>query len=85
MQCLNLRTAVPKYAGQNKVNPVATILSGAWMAEYLGEKHISDAIFKGTEQVINENKFVTYDLGGTASLSGMTNAIAERSADFLKK
>ena len=55
------------------------------MAEYLGEKHISDAIFKGTEQVINENKFVTYDLGGTASLSGMTNAIAERSAAFLKK
>ena len=77
--------SAPKYAGQNKVNPVATILSGAWMAEYLGEKHISDAIFKGTEQVINENKFVTYDLGGTASLSDMTNAIAERSADFLKK
>jgi len=77
--------SAPKYAGQNKVNPVATILSGAWMAEYLGEKHISDAIFKGTEQIINENKFVTYDLGGTASLSGMTNAIAERSASFLRK
>ena len=77
--------SAPKYAGQDKVNPVATILSGAWMAEYLGEKHISDAIFKGTEQVINENKFVTYDLGGTASLSGMTKAIAERSASFLKK
>ncbi len=56
--------SAPKYAGQNKVNPVATILSGAWMAEYLGEKHISDAIFKGTEQIINENEFVTYDLGG---------------------
>lgn len=77
--------SAPKYAGQDKVNPVATILSGAWMAEYLGEKHISDAIFKGTEQVINDNKLVTYDLGGTASLSGMTNAIAERSAAFLKK
>lgn len=77
--------SAPKYAGQNKVNPVATILSGAWMAEYLGEKHISDAIFKGTEQVINENKFVTYDLGGTASLSDMTNAIAKRSAGFLRK
>ncbi len=77
--------SAPKYAGQNKVNPVATILSGAWMAEYLGEKHISDAIFKGTEQVINENKFVTYDLGGTASLSDMANAIAKRSAGFLRK
>ena len=77
--------SAPKYANQNKVNPVATILSGAWMAEYLGEKHISDAIFKGTEQVINENKYVTYDLGGTSSLSVMTDAIAERSASFLKK
>ncbi len=77
--------SAPKYAGQNKVNPVATILSGAWMAEYLGEKHISDAMFKGTEQIINENEFVTYDLGGSASLSGMTNAIAERSASLLKR
>jgi isocitrate dehydrogenase (NAD+) len=77
--------SAPKYAGQNKVNPVATILSGAWMAEYLGEKHISDAIFKGTEQVINENKYVTYDLGGVASLSKMTDTIAQKSVTFLKK
>jgi isocitrate dehydrogenase (NAD+) len=77
--------SAPKYAGQNKVNPVATILSGAWMAEYLGEKNISDAIFKGTEQVINENKYVTYDLGGTASLSKMTDAIVQKSVTFLKK
>jgi isocitrate dehydrogenase (NAD+) len=77
--------SAPKYAGQNKVNPVATILSGAWMVEYLGEKHISDAIFEGTEQIINENKYVTYDLGGKSSLSNMTEAIAERSASFLKK
>jgi isocitrate dehydrogenase (NAD+) len=77
--------SAPKYANQNKVNPVATILSGAWMAEYLGEKHISDAIFKGTEQIINENKYVTYDLGGSSSLSVMTDAIAQRSASFLKR
>jgi isocitrate dehydrogenase (NAD+) len=77
--------SAPKYANQNKVNPVATILSGAWMAEYLGEKHISEAIFKGTEQIINENKYVTYDLGGTSSLSMMTDAIAQRSVSFLKR
>jgi isocitrate dehydrogenase (NAD+) len=77
--------SAPKYANQNKVNPVATILSGAWMVEYLGEKHISEAIFKGTEQIINENKYVTYDLGGTSSLSLMTDAIAQRSVSFLKR
>ena len=77
--------SAPKYANQNKVNPVATILSGAWMAEYLGEKHVSDAIFKGTEQIINENKYVTYDLGGSASLSRMAEEIATKASALLKK
>jgi len=77
--------SAPKYAGQNKVNPVATILSGAWMIEYLGEKQISDAIFKATEQVINENKYVTYDLGGSATTSQMADQIAMRAVKRLKK
>jgi len=68
--------SAPKYAGKNKVNPVATICSGAWMVEFLGEKDISKAIFKATEDVINENKFVTYDLGGTSSLSEMAEQIS---------
>jgi isocitrate dehydrogenase (NAD+) len=77
--------SAPKYAGKNKVNPVATILSGAWMVEYLGEKHISRAIFKATEDVIDENKYVTYDLGGKATLSQMTDQIATKAARLLKK
>jgi isocitrate dehydrogenase (NAD+) len=77
--------SAPKYAGKNKVNPVATILSGAWMADYLGEKDISEAIFGATEQVINDNKYVTYDLGGSATLSEMTDKIAQLSTNILKK
>jgi isocitrate dehydrogenase (NAD+) len=77
--------SAPKYAGKDKVNPVATILSGSWMVEYLGEKHISKAIFKATEDVINENKYVTYDLGGRATLSQMSDQIATRAANLLKK
>lgn len=77
--------SAPKHARQNKVNPVATILSGAWMVEYLGEKHISDAIFKATEQIIDEGKFLTYDLGGSASLSKMAEEIAQRSASLMRK
>jgi isocitrate dehydrogenase len=76
--------SAPKYAGQNKVNPVATVLSGAWMAEYLGEKQVSDAIFKATEDVINEAKYVTYDLGGSATLSQMADQIASRAGKLLK-
>jgi isocitrate dehydrogenase (NAD+) len=77
--------SAPKYAGKNKVNPVATILSGSWMVEYLGEKHISKAIFKATEDVIDENKYVTYDLGGRATLSQMADQISARAASILKK
>lgn len=77
--------SAPKHARQDKVNPVATILSGAWMVEYLGEKHISDAIFKATEEIIDEGKFLTYDLGGSASLSKMAEEIAQRSASLVKK
>jgi isocitrate dehydrogenase (NAD+) len=77
--------SAPKHARQDKVNPVATILSGAWMVEYLGEKHISEAIFKATEQTIDDGKFLTYDLGGSSSLSKMAEAVAQRSAALLKK
>jgi isocitrate dehydrogenase (NAD+) len=77
--------SAPKYANQNKVNPVATILSGAWMIDYLGEDDIAKAIFKATEQIINGNKYATYDLGGNATLSEMTDKIAQLSARMLRK
>ncbi|RQD81459.1 isocitrate/isopropylmalate dehydrogenase family protein [Methanosalsum natronophilum] len=70
--------SAPKYAGQDKVNPVATILAGAWMLEYLGEKNQAESIFKATEEVISEGKYVTYDLGGTAKLSEMKNEIIKK-------
>ncbi len=69
--------SAPQFAGQNKVNPTATILSGAWMIEYLGEREISHAIFSATEKVINEGKTVTWDIGGSASTSQMTDAIID--------
>ena len=75
--------SAPKYAGQDKVNPVATILSGALMAKYLGEGEICNAIFTATEETINEGKRLTYDLGGSSSLSQMANEIANRSKSHL--
>lgn len=68
----------PKYAGQNKVNPTATILSGAWLLDYIGEAEKSRAIFKATEEVIEEKVKTTYDLGGTARTSDMAKEIAFR-------
>jgi len=75
----------PRDAGQNKMNPTAAILSGAWMAEYLGEKEIRDAIFDATYQVINEGKTITGDIGGNASTTQMTDAIIAITKANLRK
>jgi isocitrate dehydrogenase len=77
--------SAPQFAGQNKVNPTATVLSGAWMAQYLGETEIRDAIFSATDQVINEGKTVTWDIGGNASTTQMTDAIIAYAKEKLRK
>ncbi len=53
--------SAPKYAGQNKVNPTAEILSGALMFEYIGWKKASEYIKKALEMTISEG-IVTYDI-----------------------
>lgn len=68
----------PKYKGQNKVDPTATILSGAWMLDYVGEREGSQAIFKAARDVIEEGKVTTYDLGGSAKTSEMAAEIARQ-------
>ena len=67
--------SAPKYAGQGKVNPMATVLSAAWMLDYLGEKKESKAIFDAADKVMKEGKSLTYDLGGTAGTRQMADAI----------
>ncbi len=57
--------SAPKYAGQNKVNPTATIRSGAMMLRYLGEIEAADRIDAAVAQVIGEGHQVTYDLKAT--------------------
>jgi len=54
--------SAPKYAGQNRVNPTATILSGALMLKYIGEREAGQRIEDAVARVIREGKYVTYDL-----------------------
>jgi len=69
--------STPKYAGKDKVNPTATILSAAWMLEYIGEKSAGKAIFDATMNVVSSGKEVTYDLGGRAGTRAMAKAVAK--------
>jgi isocitrate dehydrogenase (NAD+) len=69
--------SAPKYAGQDKANPTALILSGALMLRHLGyptdadrlEAAVRDTIASGTS---------TYDLGGTAGTAAFADAIIDR-------
>jgi len=54
--------SAPKYTGQNRVNPTATIRSGALMLRFLGEGQAADRIERAVARVIAEGKQVTYDL-----------------------
>jgi len=70
--------SAPKYTGMDKVNPLATILSGVMMLRYIGEMEAADRVMKAINQVLEEGKYLTYDLGGTAKASEMARAIAEK-------
>ena len=69
--------STPKYAGKDRVNPTATILSAAWMLEYIGEKRAGKAIFDATMAVVSSGKHLTYDLGGKSGTREMARAVAK--------
>ena len=53
--------SAPKYAGQNKVNPTACILSAVLMLEHLQEVQAARRLEEAVRAVIKEGKYVTYD------------------------
>jgi isocitrate/isopropylmalate dehydrogenase len=70
--------SAPKYAGQYKVNPIATILAAMMMLEWLGEADKAARIERATAAVIKEGKVRTYDMGGSATTLEIAEAIAAR-------
>ena len=69
--------SAPKYAGKDRVNPTATILSAAMMLRHLGQKEASDGIIRSVAGVIRAGRQVTYDLGGRAGTMEMARSIAD--------
>jgi isocitrate dehydrogenase (NAD+) len=72
--------SAPKYAGQDKANPTALILSGALMLRHLGETAAADRVESAVRDVIAEGTTVTYDLGGNAGTRAFGEAVAQRVA-----
>lgn len=76
--------SAPKYAGKNKVNPTAMILSGVMMLRYLKEETAAKNLENAVRDVLAENKRVTYDLKAdrndpsAVGTSQMADAIIEK-------
>ncbi|MFC1987479.1 isocitrate/isopropylmalate dehydrogenase family protein [Chloroflexota bacterium] len=54
--------SAPKYTGLNKVNPLATILTGVMMLRYINERTAADRLETVAAAIVAEGKSVTYDL-----------------------
>jgi len=75
--------SAPKYAGMNKVNPMAMMLSGAMMLRHLGEEVVADRLEGAIAAVITEGKNLTYDLkqeaaATAASTSQLADAVIRK-------
>jgi isocitrate dehydrogenase (NAD+) len=57
--------SAPKYTGQNRVNPMAMMLSGVMMLRHLDEREAADRVEDAIAAVIAEGKSVTYDMKAT--------------------
>ena len=70
--------SAPKYAGLNKANPTALMLSGVLMLRHIGEQAAAERVEGAIRAVIAEGRAVTYDLGGSAGTSDFADAIVAR-------
>jgi len=77
--------SAPKYAGQDKVNPMAMMLSGVMMLRHLGEKKAADKLERAIAAVTAEGKNVTYDLKLDNSPPVGTSRVAEAVIEKLKE
>jgi len=79
--------SAPKYAGENKVNPMAMMLSGVMMLRHLGEKQSATNLEKAIIEVIREGKNLTYDLkpGAPKDQIATTSQVADAVIEKLKK
>jgi len=70
--------SAPKYAGMNRANPTATILSMVMMLDHMNEMEAARRVETALRAVLAEGKNTTVDLGGTAGTSEMADAIIDK-------
>ena len=84
--------SAPKHAGQNKVNPIASINSIQMMLDWLGRKNGEEGLVQAAQLIddsvaehLRGGKSLTYDLGGTATCSDVGESISSILATKLQE
>jgi isocitrate dehydrogenase (NAD+) len=62
-------------AGKDQANPASILISSVMMLRYLGFPRFADQISSAINEVLEERKVRTKDIGGTSSTSEFTKAI----------
>ena len=82
----------PKYAGKNKVNPIAALSSTQLMFESLGSRNnddeailCSEVLERAISEHLSSGAPVTYDLGGQVSTTQVGSAIAQSCRGILEE
>ena len=76
--------SAPKYAGTNRINPMAMMLSGVMMLHHLGETYAANMLEGAIAETIREGRDVTYDMKAerndpsAVGTSQVTDAIVAR-------
>lgn len=66
----------PDIAGENVINPTATLLSAVMLLEYAGHAEDGKRLRNAVERVYAEGEFLTPDQGGSATTTEMVDAVA---------
>ncbi len=76
--------SAPTIAGANVANPIATILSGAMMLDWLGDRHQDERCLRAAVRVeqavsavLEEGAARTRDMGGNTSTSELARIVAQ--------
>jgi len=70
--------SAPKYAGLDKANPTAMILSGALLLRHIGYPDEATRLETAVREIIAEGVTTTYDLGGSTGTAAYADAIVDR-------
>jgi len=70
--------SAPDIAGRGIANPMATMLAGSMMLEFLGEHDAAITLDRAIVQVLTDRRQLTPDLGGNGTTTTVTDAVVEQ-------